>query len=128
MPAWTPRDLTNQSFVASQLSPKDRSYALNTVTRELDSAQPRLARQEAELTAAQEASNNRPERGVIRGLLAKAQDQALPQSERDAAAAEAARLQDEIYRSRIVRNIQSFFQHSIVPALQVENLRELASS
>lgn len=28
------------------------------------------------------------------------------------------KLQDEIYRSRIVRNIQYFFQHSIVPALQ----------
>lgn len=95
MPAWTPRDLANQSFVVSQLSPKDRSYALNTVTRELDSAQPRLARLEAELVAADAAFNNRPERGVIRALRAKAQDQSLPQAERDAAVAEADKLQDE---------------------------------
>jgi len=95
MPAWTPRDLANQSFVVSQLSPKDRSYALNTVTRELDSAQPRLAQQEAELAAADAAYNNRPDRRVIRELLAKAQDQTLSQTERDASAAEAAKLQDE---------------------------------
>ena len=120
MAAWTPRDLTNQSFVATQLSAKDRSYALNSVTRELESAQPRLAQLEAELQVAEEANNNKPPRSVVRELLAKSQDQSLSQAERDSAAAEAARLQDE--RARLADVAERLFGKVLATREYVSNL------
>jgi hypothetical protein len=95
MAAWTPSDLTNPSFVATQLSAKDRSTALYSVTNELTSAQSRLAQQEAALTAAQTAANNGPSRGEINALKAKSNDPNVPPAEREAAAQQAANLADE---------------------------------
>jgi hypothetical protein len=77
------------------LSAKDRSTALYSVNSELPDAQQRLARQEAEYNAAQAAFNDRPSRGTINELKAKAADPTLPQSERDAAALQAQTLSDQ---------------------------------
>lgn len=120
MPAWTPRDLTNSSFVQSQLSPLDRNYALEVTNRELSSAQPRLAQLEAELEAADNAANNKPDRRVIRELLAKAQDQTLSQAERDASSAEAARLQNE--RDRLTEAAERILQRTLSTREYVSNL------
>ena len=120
MPAWTPRDLTNSSFIQSQLSPLDRNYALEVTNRELASAQPRLAQLEAELEAADNAANNKPDRRVIRQLLAKAQDQTLSQTERDASAAEAARLQNE--RDRLTDAAERILQRTLSTREYVSNL------
>lgn len=120
MPAWTPRDLTNLSFIESQLSPLDRNYALEVNTRELASAQPRLAQLEAELEAADNAANNKPDRRVIRELLAKAQDQTLSQAERDASSAEAARLQNE--RDRLTEAAERILQRTLSTREYVSNL------
>lgn len=100
MAAWTPRDLTNSAFVATNLSDKDRSYALYSVNNELPGAQSRLATQESAWLAAQEASNNGPERGTIYDLKQKALDTSLSQAERDAASAQAQALTDERARLR----------------------------
>lgn len=95
MAAWSPSDLTNPSFVATNLSDKDRSYALYSVNSELPGAESRLAAQEAAWNAAQEAANNKPARGDINALKAKAADATLSQAERDAAGTQAAALQEQ---------------------------------
>lgn len=95
MAAWTPNDLTNPSFVASQLSAKDRSSALYTVNNELTQASARLTTQEAAYNAASEAWNNGPSRGEINALRAKAADSTLSQTERDASLAQANALADQ---------------------------------
>jgi hypothetical protein len=93
--AWTPSDLTRKDFVDTQLSAKDRSFALNTVTTELTGAESRLTNQEAELAVAQAAANNGPSRGQINELKAKAIDNSLSPEERAAALTESTRLANE---------------------------------
>ena len=95
MPAWSPSDLTNPSFVKTQLSAKDRSNALFSTTNELNSAEARLKQQEAALLAAQEAQNNGPGRGQINELKAKSNDPSLTAAERTQAAEQAAALSDQ---------------------------------
>lgn len=95
MAAWTPSDLTNPSFVATQLSGKDRSTALYTVNNELASASVRLAEQSRILLAAQDAANNGPSRGEINALKAKSNDPSVPPADREAAAQQAANLADQ---------------------------------
>jgi len=95
MPAWSPSDLTNPSFVKTQLSDKDRSNALFTTSNELTSAEARLKQQGAILAAAQEAQNNGPARGQINALKAKSNDTSLPAAEREQAAQQAADLADQ---------------------------------
>ena len=93
MAAWTPTDLTSTSFVGT-LSVADKSMALDTVTREIPSAQQRLAENTAALTAAETASNNGPQRRTINELKKTAADATLPQADRDAALAQATALTD----------------------------------
>jgi hypothetical protein len=95
MAAWTPSDLTNPSFVQSQLSAKDRSTALYTVNNELTSAKASLQSAAAALTAAQDAANNGPGRGEINALKAKSNDPTLSPAEREQAAQQAADLADQ---------------------------------
>ena len=95
MAAWTPSDLTNPSFVQSQLSAKDRSTALYSVNNELTSAKASLQSAAAALTAAQDAANNGPGRGEINALKAKSNDPTLPPAEREQAAQQAADLADQ---------------------------------
>ena len=95
MAAWSPSDLTNPSFVKTQLSDKDRSNALFTTSNELTSAEARLKQQGAILAAAQEAQNNGPARGQINALKAKSNDTSLPAAEREQAAQQAADLADQ---------------------------------
>ena len=82
MPAWSPSDLTNPSFVKTQLSDKDRSNALFTTSNQLKSAETRAAEQEAAMLAAQEAQKNGPGRGEIRALFDKSRDPTLTADER----------------------------------------------
>ena len=82
MPAWSPTDLTNPSFVKTQLSDKDRSNALFTTSNQLKSAETRAAEQEAAMLAAQEAQKNGPGRGEIRALFDKSRDPTLTADER----------------------------------------------
>lgn len=93
--AWTPQNLTNPSFVKTQLSDKDRSNALFSTTNELNSAEARLKQQEAASLAAQEAQNNGPGRGQINELKAKSNDPSLTAAERTQAAEQAAALSDQ---------------------------------
>ena len=95
MPAWSPSDLTNNTFVTTQLSDKDRSTALYTVTNELNSTYSRVASLEAELAIAQDAANNGPGRAAINELKAQANDTTLAQEVRDAAFASATALADQ---------------------------------
>jgi hypothetical protein len=95
MAAWSPSDLTNPSFVKTQLSDKDRSNALFTTTNELKSAEVRLKQQEAALLVAQAAQNNGPGRGQINELKAKSTDPSLTAAERTQAAEQAAALSDQ---------------------------------
>ena len=95
MPAWSTSDLTNPSFVRTQLSDKDRSNCLFTTINELTSAEARLKQQEAVLAAAQEAQRNSPARGDINDLKAKSNDTSLPAAEREQAAQQAADLADQ---------------------------------
>lgn len=94
MAAWTPSDLTNSSFVASQLSDKDRSTALYTVNNELASAKSNLQSAAAALTIAQEAADKGPSRGEINALRAKANDPSLSPIEREQASQQAEQLAD----------------------------------
>lgn len=95
MAAWSPSDLTNPSFVKTQLSAKDRSNALFSTSSELTTAEARLKQQEAALAAAQSAQNNGPGRGEINELKAKSNDTSLPAAEREQAAQQAANLADQ---------------------------------
>jgi hypothetical protein len=95
MATWTPSDLTNPSFVQSQLSAKDRSTALYSVNNELTSAKASLQSAASALTAAQDAANNGPGRGEINALKAKSNDPTLPPAEREQAAQQAADLADQ---------------------------------
>ena len=99
--AWTPSDLTRKNFVDTQLSAKDRSFALNTVTNELTGAESRLTNLEAELAAAQAAANNGPSRGQINELKAKAGDTSLSAEERTTALTESTRLANERARLNV---------------------------
>lgn len=95
MAAWTPTDLTNSSFVATQLSDKDRSTALYSVTNELNSAESRFKEQGSLLETAQNAANNGPSRGQINALKAISNDPSRSPVEREQAAQQAANLADE---------------------------------
>jgi len=95
MPAWSPTDLTNPSFVKTQLSDKDRSNALFTTSNQLKSAETRAAEQEAAMLAAQEAQKNGPGRGEINALRAKSTDTTLTADERAQAAQQAESLADQ---------------------------------
>lgn len=95
MSAWSPSDLTNTSFVATQLSSKDRSTALFSVSNELTSAETRLKQQGLDLEVAQNAANNGPSRGQINALKAISNDSSRSPAEREQAAQQAANLADQ---------------------------------
>jgi hypothetical protein len=95
MAAWTPSDLTNPSFVATQLSGKDRSTALYTVNNELTSAKESLQAAARAQTVASEAANQGPSRGEINALKAKANNPSLSPTEREQASQQAAQLADQ---------------------------------
>jgi hypothetical protein len=92
---WTPQDLTSEDFVRTKLSASDRSYALNSTTRELDRVSARFPQLEKDYLAAQDAFNNRPNRGDINELKALAKNPALSEEERAAALEKATTLQNE---------------------------------
>jgi hypothetical protein len=93
--AWSPEDLTSIDFVKQQMSPTDRDFALQSTSRELNSVTKDLPSLKAAADAAYALYYDRPTRESINILKAKAADTALTQAARDAAAAEAVKLQNE---------------------------------
>ena len=120
MSAWTPKDLASQEFVTQKLSAKDRSFALNTTTRELESSQKRLETLENDLKAAEEANNNKPSRAAINELKQKANDTSLSQAQRDEASVEAAKLQNE--RDRLATAVDNAREKAFQTREYVSNL------
>jgi hypothetical protein len=92
---WTPRDLTSEEFVRTKLSASDRSYALNSTTRELDRVSATFPQLEKDYLEAQDAFNNRPNRGDINALKATAKNPDVSEAERAAALEKATTLQAE---------------------------------
>ena len=85
---WTPENLTNPEFIKTQLSPLDRSNALQTMTQNLTRVQSKLAENKAALDQIQNQTNGPYSFGTVRDAR-NAANAAVASGSPDAAALQA---------------------------------------